>query len=211
MEFAFGFALPRLNKIGVRKSQTTMSALRAKLADKIARMRARSRSGSAAIEFAMIAPVLFLMLCGIIECGVIYFGSSTLQNATDDAGRLVRTGQAAGWTESQFKTQICSEMSGLISASTCTSNLQIDMRQYSSFTGASYPTVTNNNGSINTTALSYPGSLQACQVVLLRTFYPWNIMTPLMQTLLENMPNGQYLMTAATAFRSEPYTAGSTC
>jgi Flp pilus assembly protein TadG len=159
----------------------------------------------------MVAPVLFLMLFGMIECGVIYFGASALQNATDDAGRLVRTGQAAGWTLSQFKTQICSEMSGLISAATCTSNLQLDMRQYSSFTGASYPAVTNANGSINTTSLSYPSSLQACQVVLLRTFYPWTIITPLMQPLLQNMPSGQYLMTSATAFRSEPYTAGSTC
>lgn len=174
-------------------------------------MRRDSRKGSAAIEFAMVAPVLFLMLFGIIETGVIYFGTSALQNATDDAGRLVRTGQAAGWSEAQFKTQICSEMNGLLSAATCSANIQIDMRQYSSFTGASYPNVTNANGSINPTDLSYPSSLQACQVVLLRTFYPWSIMTPLMQPLLENMPNGQYLMTAAAAFRSEPYTAGSAC
>ena len=174
-------------------------------------MRADARKGSAALEFALVAPVLFLMLFGMIECGVIYFGTSALQNATDDAGRLVRTGEAAGWSEAQFKAQICSEMSGLISAATCTSNLQIDMRQYSSFTGASYPGVTNANGSIDTGDLSYPSTLQACQVVLLRTFYPWSIITPLMQPLLENMPNGQYLMTAASAFRSEPYTAGSTC
>jgi Flp pilus assembly protein TadG len=176
-----------------------------------ARMRAQSRRGSAAIEFAMVAPVLFLMLFGIIECGVIYFGTSALQNATDDAGRMVRTGQAVGWTVAQFKTQICSEMSGLLSTATCTTNLQVDLRQYSSFSGASYPSVTNANGSINNSALSFPSSLAACQVVLVRAFYPWSIMTPLMQPLLQNMPNGQYLMAAATAFRSEPYTAGSSC
>ncbi len=175
------------------------------------RMRAQSRNGSAAIEFALVAPVLFLMLFGMIECGVIYFGTSALQNATDDAGRLVRTGQAVGWTASQFKTQICSEMTGLISAATCASNLQVDMRQYSSFSGASYPSVTNANGSINASSLQFPSSMTACQVVLVRAFYPWTIMTPLMQPLLENMPSGQYLMTAATAFRSEPYTSGSTC
>jgi Flp pilus assembly protein TadG len=185
--------------------------IRQRLADTAARMRAQSRRGSAALEFAMVAPVLFLMLFGMIECGVIYFGSSALQNATDDAGRLVRTGQAVGWTAAQFKTQICSEMSGLISSATCTSNLQVDIRQYSSFSGASYPSITNANGSINTSSLQFPSSLTACQVVLVRAFYPWQIMTPLMQPLLENMPGGQYLMAAATAFRSEPYTAGSTC
>jgi Flp pilus assembly protein TadG len=190
---------------------SVVSRTRQRLADTAARMRTQSRKGSAALEFAMVAPVLFLMLFGMIECGLIYFGSSALQNATDDAGRMVRTGQAVGWTAAQFKTQICSEMSGLISSATCTANLQVDIRQYSSFSGASYPSVTNANGSINTSSLQFPSSLTACQVVLVRVFYPWQIITPLMQPLLENMPSGKYLMAAATAFRSEPYTAGSTC
>ncbi len=174
-------------------------------------MRARSRSGSAAIEFAIIAPVLFLFLFGTIETGVIYFFGTTLQNATDDAARLVRTGEAAGFTVSQFKTQICSEMSGFVSSGQCSSNLQVDVRQYSDFSTASYPSVTNANGSLNSAAMTYPGALAPCEVVLVRAFYPWSIMTPLMQPLLQNMPNGQYLMTAAAAFRSEPYTSSSTC
>jgi Flp pilus assembly protein TadG len=177
----------------------------------IARMRSRARSGSAAIEFALVAPVLFLFLFGTIETGAIYFACTALQNATDDAARMVRTGQAAGMSEAQFKLQICGEITGLISASACTSNLQVDIRQYASFATASYPTVTNASGSLNTGAMQYPSSLTPCEVVLVRAFYPWSIITPLMQPLLENMPNGQYLLSAAAAFRSEPYTSSSTC
>ena len=176
-----------------------------------ARLRARARSGTAAIEFALVAPVFFLMLFGTIETGIIYFAGTALQNATDDAARMVRTGQAAGMSEAQFKTQICGEISGLISAGTCSANLQVDIRQYATFTAASYPAVTNANGSLNTAAMQYPGSLAPCEVVLVRAFYPWSIITPLMQPLLENMPNGQYLLAAAAAFRSEPYTSSSTC
>jgi Flp pilus assembly protein TadG len=190
-------------------------SLRVRIQDKYRRarerMRADARKGSAAIEFALVGPVLFLMLFGMIECGVIFFGSSALENSTDDAGRLVRTGQASNWTVAQFKTQICSEMSGLIDTTTCTNNLLVDVREFSDFSGASYPSVTNPDGSINTSDLSYPTSFTACQVVLIRAFYPWSIMTPLMQPLLQNMPNGRYLMSAATAFRSEPFTAGSSC
>ncbi|HEY1629794.1 MAG TPA: TadE/TadG family type IV pilus assembly protein [Rhizomicrobium sp.] len=171
----------------------------------------RDKSGSAAIEFAVIAPVLFLFLMGTIETGVIYFASSTLQNATDDAARQVRTGQGSGFTIAQFKTQVCSEMTGFISASTCSSTLQVDVRQFSDFSSSSYPSVTNNDGSLNTANMSYPGSLQPCQVVLVRTYYPWSIMTPLMQPLLQNMPGGKYLLSAAAAFRSEPYTSSATC
>jgi Flp pilus assembly protein TadG len=176
-----------------------------------ARMRGRGRSGSAAIEFAIIAPVLFLFLFGTIETGVIYFAGTALQNATDDAARLVRTGQASSFTASQFKTQVCSELTGFISAGTCSASLQVDVRQYSSFSGASYPGVTNANGSLNTANMTYPGSMAPCQVVLVRTFYPWSIMTPLLQPLLQNMPNGQYLLSAAAAFRTEPYTSNATC
>jgi Flp pilus assembly protein TadG len=175
------------------------------------RMRGRGRAGSAAIEFAMIAPVFFLFLFGTIESGVIYFAGTALQNATDDAARMVRTGQAVGMSVAQFKSQICGEIVGLISASNCSANLQVDIRQYASFSGASYPSVTNSNGSLNTSDMQYPSSLAPCQVVLVRAFYPWNIMTPLMTPLLENAPNGQYVLTAAAAFRSEPYTSGAAC
>jgi Flp pilus assembly protein TadG len=177
----------------------------------LARMRARSRAGTAAIEFAMVAPVFFLFIFGTIETGVIYFAGTALQNATDDAARMVRTGQAVGMTAAQFKSQICGEVSGLISATTCSTNLQIDIRQFSTFSAASYPSVTNANGSLNTGAMQYPATLEPCEVVLVRAFYPWSIITPLMQPLLENMPNGQYLLSAAAAFRSEPYTSSSTC
>ena len=49
------------------------------------RMRAHARSGSAAIEFAMVAPIFFLLIFAIIETGVLYFSQATLQYATSDA------------------------------------------------------------------------------------------------------------------------------
>lgn len=176
-----------------------------------ARMRRDSRSGSAAIEFAVVAPVLFLFLFGIIETGVLFFASASLQNATDDTARLIRTGQISGTlTASTLKSYICSEISGLIPASNCSANLQVDLRAYSDFSSATYPSVTKADGTLDTTSLSVQ-STGSCQVVLMRSFYPWSIMTPLMAPLLENMPNGQYLLAAAAAFRSEPYVSGSSC
>lgn len=174
-------------------------------------MRRGARSGSAAIEFAVVAPVLFLFLFGIIETGVLFFASASLQNATDDTARLIRTGQLSGaLTASTLKTQICSEVAGLISSANCTANLQVDLRAYSNFTGASYPSVTQADGTVDTTKLAVQ-SVSSCQVVLIRSFYPWSIMTPLMAPLLQNIPGGQYLLASAAAFRSEPYVSGSSC
>ena len=175
------------------------------------RMRRHARSGSAAIEFAMIAPVFFLFLMGIIETGVIFFAGSALQNATDDAARLIRTGQLSGnLTASELRTQICSEVDGLIAKTTCENNLQVDLHAYSNFSSATYGSVTKPDGSIDTSKLSV-STIGSCQVVLMRSFYPWSIMTPLMAPLLSNMPNGEHLLASAAAFRTEPYTAGSSC
>lgn len=175
-------------------------------------MGARGRSGSAAIEFAILAPVLCLFLFGIVETGVIFFAQSTMQNAAEDAARLVRTGQAqnGNMTKAQYVSYICNEMSGLISSGSCNANLQVDMQSFSDFSGASYNNVLKKNGSLNQNNMQYATG-GPCDVVLVRAFYPWTIMTPLMAPLLQNMPNGQHLLTAAEAFRNEPYEASSPC
>ena len=51
--------------------------------------RLRNSSGSAAIEFAFVAPVFFMILLGIIEGGVMFFGQAALMNSTQDAARLM--------------------------------------------------------------------------------------------------------------------------
>lgn len=171
----------------------------------------RASGGSAAIEFAMIAPVLFLFLFGIIETGVIYFGTAMLQNATDDTARKIRTGEMSGTlTASQIVAQVCTEVTGLISAANCKNNLEVDLRAYSSFGGSSYPSVTKADGTIDLNKLQVQATAD-CQVVLLRTFYPWTIMTPLMSALIENTSTGQYILSASAAFRTEPFTSNSTC
>ncbi|MBU6471955.1 MAG: pilus assembly protein, partial [Alphaproteobacteria bacterium] len=171
------------------------------------RMRKAARSGSAAVEFALIAPVFFLFVFGIIETGVLFFAGGVLQNATNDVARLVRTGQLSGKLDAAtLKADICGEMSGLIGSAACTANLEIDLRSYSNFSGASYPAVTNADGSLNTGAMAVD-TTGDCQVVLIRAFYPWTILTPLMQPFLANMPSNQHLLAAAAAFRTEPYAA----
>ncbi len=182
-----------------------------RLGDLRDRLRRKGRSGSAAIEFAMLAPVLFLFLFGIIETGVLFFAGASLQNATDDTARLIRTGQMSGnLTASQIKIAICNEVSALISSTSCNANLQVDLRSYNSFSSVSYGGVTKPDGSIDPTKMTVE-STTSCEVVLMRSFYPWTVMTPLLSPLLSNMPGGDVLLASAAAFRTEPYQAGATC
>lgn len=50
--------------------------------------------GVTAIEFALIAPVLFLITMGVIEFGIILFISTTLEAAVNDAARQGTTGNS---------------------------------------------------------------------------------------------------------------------
>jgi len=171
-------------------------------------LRARASSGSAALEFALIAPVFFLFLMGIIETGVIFFGTSTLQFAADDVARQVRTGQvqSANLTAAQFRTIVCNDIGPMLG---CNANLQIDVETFSNFTGASMAPPLDANGNLNPNLNNFnPGS--ACQVGVIRLFYTWHVITPLMQPLLSNLPGGNHLLTASGAFRNEPF-SGTSC
>ena len=111
----------------------------------------RSEQGSAAIEFAFIAPVFFALMLGILEIGVMMFAQFALQNSVMDAGRMIRTGQAHSAAllikdgiplpkcaadnasdqspfaneGSWFKQQICCGVSPLISDAVCKSDVVV--------------------------------------------------------------------------------------
>lgn len=167
------------------------------------RMRRDSRKGSAAIEFAMIAPVFFLLIFGIIETGILFFADSTLQHATDDAARQVRTGQiqSQNLSATDFRNSICAEIAAIMN---CDSNLQIDLRSFSNFSSANFPPPLDKNGQLDPNLDKFqPGN--AGDVVLLRTFYTWGVMTPLLAPFLSNMSGSKRLISATAAFRNEPF------
>ncbi len=166
-------------------------------------MRADARKGSAAIEFGLIAPVFFILLMGIVENGVIFFAGSTLQYATDNAARYVRTGQAqaASMTQAQFRTMVCNDIAPLLA---CSANLQIDMESYAGYNGAAFAPPVDANGNLNAGLNKYQPGV-ACNVVLVRAFYTWKVITPGLSVFLTNITGGYHLISATAAFRNEPF------
>jgi Flp pilus assembly protein TadG len=166
-------------------------------------MRRESRRGAVGLEFGIIAPVFFILLMGIIENGVIYFAGSTLQYATDDVARQIRTGQvqAASMTQAQFRTAICNDITPLLA---CNSNLQIDVETYAGYGSATFVSPTNASGNLNSALDNYQPGV-ACNVVLVRTFYTWQVLTPGLSVFLTNITGGYHLISATAAFRNEPF------
>jgi len=54
---------------------------------------ARAQRGAMAVEFAIVAFPFLLLLFGIVELALVFIVSMTLETATGDAARMIRTGK----------------------------------------------------------------------------------------------------------------------
>jgi len=163
----------------------------------------QARSGSAAVEFAMLALPFLALIFGIIELGLIYLIATTLGNATTDVARQIRTcqmQQAGGATAASFKAAVCGELSWM--GANCTANLNVDVRTFSSFQNTNVPDPIAS-GQLNTASLQFQMG-NAGDIVLVRTYYPWTLVAPLLDGSVQRLSGGQTLISAASTFRNEP-------
>ncbi len=172
-----------------------MNALRAR------RFRADEK-GATAVEFALIAAPFFFMMFAILELGLVFVLNSTLETATISAGRLIRTGQTheSGASADTFRDEVCSRMS--IFAPDCASRLRIDVRVMPRF--ADNPPDPTSDGSFNEGALVFNQG-EAGDIILVRSWYSQPLMIPYMWHSLSRFDDGSIWLTAATAFRNEPF------
>jgi Flp pilus assembly protein TadG len=71
----------------------------------------RRREGAAAVEFALVAPTLFLVLMGLFEFGLFAWNRHSLEYATEETARVVMTKTAI--TDTQVADEIKSRVSGI--------------------------------------------------------------------------------------------------
>ena len=92
----------------------------------------RNRRGSAAVEFALVAPIFFAVLFAIIELALVFFATQILETVTQDTARLIMTGQAqnASYTQAQFKNDVCSRLTVMFD---CVNGISIDVKNYPTF------------------------------------------------------------------------------
>ena len=74
----------RLGKFSMLSTASVRNAMR--------RFRS-NRRGSAAVEFALVAPVFFALLFAIIESAMVFFAGQVLETGVQDSGRLLYISQ----------------------------------------------------------------------------------------------------------------------
>ena len=167
----------------------------------------RDPSGASALEFAMVAVPLILLLFAILQVGLVYFANFTLENATAQGARLIRTGQAQAqnFDATAFKNEVCKNLMAMLP---CT-KLKLDVRRFASFSSAELTDPLDANKALKTTFSYDPGV--GGEVVVVRAFYPWDFPAVLPDIIsMGNMKDDNRLLIATAAFRNEPFQTTST-
>ncbi|MBS0531441.1 MAG: pilus assembly protein [Proteobacteria bacterium] len=169
---------------------------------KVVRRFRGSQRGSAAVEFALVAPLFFALLFAIIETGLMFFASQSLETALQDSARMIMTGQAqiANYDKAGFKQNVvCKNVSILFD---CTNGIFVDVTSYSTFSSISLSDPITSGNFVDNTQYN-PGG--PGNIVVVRLFYQWPIFVTALGYNIANLSGGKRLLSATAAFKNEPY------
>jgi Flp pilus assembly protein TadG len=164
----------------------------------------RDASAASAVEFAMLALPLIWLLLSTLQVGLLYAANYSLEHATAQGARLIRTGQAQTkkFDAQAFKTEVCKHLVML----SC-GKLKLDVRRFDSFSKSELTNPLDSKGNIKSSFSYNPGT--GGEVVVVRGFYEWDMPNVLPNPIdLSNMSGNQRMLIATAAFRNEPFQAG---
>lgn len=160
----------------------------------------RDRTGSAAIQFAMVGIPFLLVIFAIVETALMFFATQAMETATQDAARLIMTGQAqmGGMSASTFKTQLCSKLNSLMN---CAGGLDVEVKAYAN---SSSVNITNpiSGGTYN--PISGYDAGHAGDYIVVRAAYQWPMYVTGFGYNMSNIGGNKRLLLTTAAFRNEP-------
>jgi Flp pilus assembly protein TadG len=170
------------------------------LARGAARRLMRREDGAAAVEFALLAAPFLALMFAILETGLVFFASQTLETVAADSARQIMTGQSQGMTTSAFTTKVCTYVTAMFNCN----SLMIDVETYANFAAANTSLPVDSHGNVDPSKFVFqqggPGD-----IVVMRLMYPWPVWMSLLGFSLSNMSGSQRLLMATVAFRNEPF------
>lgn len=184
----------------------------------------RRNEGGSAVEFALLAPVLFLITFGIIDMGIMLFTWVMMEGGLREASRYAITGAPPTETASRLEEVIKiveDKTAGLIDLATA----RIEARAYPTFddvgkaesfvdggdmngrydAGESF-TDCNGNGNWDSDRGNENDAGQSADVVLYIFEFDYPLMTPVLTELIGT--DGKFPLRASVLVRNEPWESG---
>jgi Flp pilus assembly protein TadG len=173
-----------------------------------AQRRALADAGATtAVEFALVAPLVIALILGAMQIAVIYLAQAELENAAEQAARLVLTNQApatgsAGQTS--FQNTVCGYLPALFSCSAVMVDLEAQSvsAESSDALVMTPPTLTYNSSGQVTNSWNYqPGSPGTLEI--LRVMYQWPVVAGPLGLVFSDLANGTLFMSSTQVFQNE--------
>lgn len=167
----------------------------------------KSDDGTTAIEFAMLSVPFTLLLVGLVETGLFFTAGVLLDGASQDAARLIRTGQAqnSGDPQTMFEDRLCQKVGVFIDCNDLLYEaIPVADNSFDSVDGMT-PSF-DEDGNLESQGFATGGSND---VVVIRVAYRYNFLTPFIGHFMGEAADrdGALLMTTVVA-RNEPYNFG---
>lgn len=177
-----------------------------------------AEAGVTAIEFAVVAPVMCLLISGIIEFAIIMMVYNVMEGATANSSRTGRTGFVeVGTTRQQTILDSITTRAGSLLDPLKLSVVTKYYKQYDQIndpesyidanTNGQYDagesfTDTNGNGMWDAD-MGQSGYGSAGDIVVYTVSYPWIVSTPIVSDLISS--NGIFTITTHAVVKNEPY------
>jgi Flp pilus assembly protein TadG len=129
--------------------------------------------------------------------------TTIMENAVSEAARPLRTGEAqgAGMTEADFRDAVCARLLEILE---CDGRLSIDVRTAADFGSTPTDDPLDEDGNLDNDDFLFAAG-GANDIVAVRIFYEWKLITPVLSQPLVNMSGNRHLLQASTVFRNEPF------
>lgn len=158
-----------------------------------------------AIEFAIVAIPFVYMMVAIIELSLMFTSASLLESATSAAARQIRTGalqesaDAGPAQEALFRSVLCDNASALLSCD----DIGVEAINIGSFSSyEDFLPQYDEQGNFVPQGFDAGG---VSDVILIRTFYRYTFMTPLIGQFLGAGGSGTQTFMSTIVLQTEPY------
>ena len=163
----------------------------------------KRKDGTVAVEFSLIFGPLIFLVIGIIEMGLMFGAAAMLEGGTAQAARLIRTGQIQAEADPQaaFETELCSQVNLFIDCNELISEV-ILIPDEDFLDTDTYPAQFDGDGVLISSGFDSGGPND---VILVRVFYEYPFVTPLISETLAEDGTQIRRFVSTVVLKNEPY------
>jgi Flp pilus assembly protein TadG len=151
-----------------------------------------AQKGTTAVEMALIAPVFFLFMIGVMEISLVLVTQHLMENAAYNTSRLAATGFTnAGQTQQQTITALLNQELQSLGTLIDTNKVTVTATAYSSL------------ATVGVAGQGTAGNGTSGQVVTYVISYPWKLFTPMLSAIIGT--GGILTLSTQIVVQNEPY------